>query len=166
MNPDPPATDLQLYYLAVQFLYREAKLLDDRQFDPWLQLFHPQGYYWIPREVNQADPLETVSIIYEDAATLRLRINRLQHPRAHSLIPHPRSVHAVSNIIVYPPDDKAILKLESVQLVTVYRQTQQQLYTCRVYHRIDISASPWRIVSKQIDLIDCDGPQEALALIL
>ncbi len=31
-----------------QFLYYEARLLDDRQWDEWLSCYSPQVVYWMP----------------------------------------------------------------------------------------------------------------------
>ena len=36
-----------------QFLYREARLLDDRQFHQWLDLFTDDIRYWIPLRSNR-----------------------------------------------------------------------------------------------------------------
>ena len=30
------------------FLYREARLLDDRQWDDWLACYHPDAEFWMP----------------------------------------------------------------------------------------------------------------------
>ena len=30
------------------FLYREARLLDDRQWDEWLACYHPGVDFWMP----------------------------------------------------------------------------------------------------------------------
>ena len=31
-----------------RFLYREARLLDERRFEEWMNLFAEDGYYWVP----------------------------------------------------------------------------------------------------------------------
>ena len=36
-----------------QFLYREARLLDDRQFHQWLELFTDDVRYWMPMRSNR-----------------------------------------------------------------------------------------------------------------
>lgn len=32
-----------------QFLYREARYLDDRKFERWLECYHPDVEFWMPR---------------------------------------------------------------------------------------------------------------------
>src|SRR5205814_772158 len=31
-----------------QFLYREARYLDDREFERWLECYHPEAEFWMP----------------------------------------------------------------------------------------------------------------------
>ncbi len=51
-----------------QFLYREARLLDDRQWDDWLACYHPQVEYWMPAWADDdrqtTDPHSEISLIY------------------------------------------------------------------------------------------------------
>jgi len=35
------------YLSLCQFLYREARLLDARQWDEWLTCYHPKVVYWM-----------------------------------------------------------------------------------------------------------------------
>ena len=67
-----------------QFLLHEARLLDEARFDEWLALFTPEASYWVPSEPAQVDPLETVSLIYDDRQLLETRVRRLGKP-AHLL---------------------------------------------------------------------------------
>ena len=42
------------------FIYREAELLDTMQWQAWLDLFHPEGRYWMPLEIGRASCRERV----------------------------------------------------------------------------------------------------------
>ncbi|MBV9969377.1 MAG: hypothetical protein JO228_05285 [Xanthobacteraceae bacterium] len=64
-----------------EFLLYEARLLDEARFDDWLALFTPDAWYWVPSQPNQPDPLETVSLIYDDRRLLETRVRRLASPR-------------------------------------------------------------------------------------
>ena len=74
-----------------QFLLLEARLLDEARFDEWLALFTPEASYWVPSEPGQADPLETVSLIYDDRRLLETRVRRLASPRIYSQEPRSRT---------------------------------------------------------------------------
>ena len=49
------------------FLYREARLLDDRQWDDWLACYHPQVEFWMPSwdddDQLTTDPQREISLI-------------------------------------------------------------------------------------------------------
>ena len=48
------------------FLYREARLLDEGKLQDWLKLFTEEARYWIPCNRDDIDPMREVSIIYDD----------------------------------------------------------------------------------------------------
>ena len=50
-----------------QFLFHEARLLDERRFDQWLALWDEDGRYWVPRFHGQTNPFEQISLFWEDA---------------------------------------------------------------------------------------------------
>src|SRR5260370_29928957 len=74
-----------------QFLLHEARLLDDGKFDDWLALFTPDAWYWLPNEPDQADPVESVSLLYDDLRLLESRARRLHRPRMYSQEPRSRT---------------------------------------------------------------------------
>ena len=83
-----------------QFLLHEARLLDDGKFDDWLALFTPEAWYWVPSEPDQADPVETVSLIYDDRRLLETRVRRLASPRMYSQEPRSRTSRMIGNVSI------------------------------------------------------------------
>lgn len=147
------------------FLYREARLLDDGRYEDWLALFDEDGLYWIPGLPGQTDRFGAVSIVHEDRTVLRMRVRRLGHPRAWSLMPLPRSAHLLGNIAVAAAGDGTIEAVASLQ-VALYRAGDRTRYDGRQTMRLRPDSRPdskpgggFRIVLKRIDLIDCDGVQ-------
>src|SRR2546425_9131919 len=49
-----------------QLLVREAWLLDHQRLDEWLGLFTDDAVYWVPLQMDQAEPFTTASLIYDD----------------------------------------------------------------------------------------------------
>ena len=88
------------YEALCQFLYKEARLLDQRKFEEWNDLFAESGMYWIPLEEDQEDPLNHLSLAYENSMMRQVRINRLNHDRAWSQKPRSRTSPIVSAIVV------------------------------------------------------------------
>jgi 3-phenylpropionate/cinnamic acid dioxygenase small subunit len=50
----------------IDFVIREARLIDMHRLDEWLDLFTEDGIYWMPLEWGQTDPRLTASLMYED----------------------------------------------------------------------------------------------------
>ncbi len=48
------------------FIYREARLMDEHRYDDWLALWTDDAVYWVPSNNDELDPMQSVSIIYDD----------------------------------------------------------------------------------------------------
>lgn len=88
-----PSIDPVLGAELAAFVVHEARLLDEGRLDEWLGLFAPEGRYWVPGAPGQQDATLAPSIALEDVFLLRLRIERLRHPQAHSQHPPSRALH-------------------------------------------------------------------------
>lgn len=91
---------------AEEFLYREAALLDDRDFEAWLELFTDDGIYWLPMDVD-ADPEREPSVLYDDGATRAHRVHQIINEDRFSQSPSSATVHSVSNVQVEDAADAA-----------------------------------------------------------
>ena len=110
------------------FVLREARLLDSGEFEAWLDLYAPQGIYWMPSRPDQTDPLGVASIIYEDHAILAIRVQRLLEARALVLTPMPRTTHLVSNIEVLEGEGERIHRRDGVHLRRASGRTAAALF--------------------------------------
>ena len=88
----------------IDFVYREAELLDERRFEEWYELFADEGHYWIPLRADQPDPRDHVSLMYEDKLLLKARIERLAGARTHSQQPESRCQHVLQRPSVIAMD--------------------------------------------------------------
>src|SRR5262249_42197791 len=84
---------------AQDFLNKEARLLDERRYEEWLELFTEDGHYWIPMD-EEADPEPEASILSDDAATRAQRVHQLLRGPHWSQVPSSHTVHSISNIEV------------------------------------------------------------------
>jgi benzoate/toluate 1,2-dioxygenase beta subunit len=158
-----PQADAALQYEVEQLLFTEARLLDTGRFEEWLDLYTPDAVYWVPSQPEQTDPIETVSIVYEDVGLLRLRVQRLGHPRAYALSPRPRTVHQVGNVTIESIDGDS-LAAASTLIMAQYRDTQRTVFAAAVSHRLERRDGSLRIASKRVDLIDCDGAHGVMSI--
>ena len=150
------AADVELYSEIEQFLYHEAWLLDQGRLDEWLALYTDDATYWIPLEANQADPLSTSSIVYDDRRLLEVRVRQFQHPRAHARVPAPRTVHQVGNVRVVEAEGSEA-RASSTLVLVENRRERQRVWGAIVEHRLRRAPEGLRIAAKRIDLVNSEA---------
>ena len=79
----------------IDFIYDEARMLDEGRYDEWLSLWLADGVYWMPLDYKQEDQINATSLLYEDDFMLRLRVERLNGPRTFSQKPKSRCHHVI-----------------------------------------------------------------------
>ena len=85
------------------FLYREARLLDDREWDAWLACYAPSASFWMPAWDDDdqlvEDPQRHISLIYyANREGLEDRIFRIKTERSGASTPEPRTCHFITNV--------------------------------------------------------------------
>ena len=147
------------------FLMHEARLLDERRFREWMELFAEDGTYWVPSVPNQESPLDQASLFYDDRALMRTRVERLEHPRIHVQTPPSRTAHLVGNVILEAADEgKGEYVIGSTVIMVEYRDEQQRIFAGRQQHRLRLENGRLRIAQKRVDLINCDSAFEPIAV--
>ncbi|HEX4209389.1 MAG TPA: 3-phenylpropionate/cinnamic acid dioxygenase subunit beta [Candidatus Binataceae bacterium] len=108
MPYDAGAASPELHHEIAQFLYYEARLLDDRRWDDWYALLADDIHYLMPTRYNRlrreaahefAAPGEAYHFD-ETRHSLGQRIKRLKSTTAWAEDPPSRTRHFVSNVIV------------------------------------------------------------------
>ena len=146
------------------FLFHEARLLDTQRYEEWLELFTDDATYWVPLEKEQANPLETSSIIHDDRTLLELRVKQARHPRAHARLPLARTVHQVGNVIIASETAAETIVNSTLQLVE-FRNEKQRLYGALVEHRLRKADGGFRIAHKRVDLVNSEGELDGIAIL-
>lgn len=85
------------------FLYRESRLLDDKQWDDWLACYHPDARYWMPAWDDDdelvTDPQRDISLIfYPTRQGLEDRVFRIKTERSSATMPDTRTSHNIANV--------------------------------------------------------------------
>lgn len=93
------------YDTICAFLYREARLLDDRDWDEWLTCYAQDVSYWMPAwdddDQITEDPHSQISLIYyPNREGLEDRVFRIKTERSGASTPEPRTSHNVTNVEV------------------------------------------------------------------
>jgi 3-phenylpropionate/cinnamic acid dioxygenase small subunit len=146
-----------------QFLLHEARLLDDGKFDDWLSLFTPEAWYWVPSEANQADPVETVSLIYDDRRLLETRVRRLASPRMYSQEPRSRTIRIVGSVTIEESGANSCT-VRSKFMMIEYRREQQRIFGGTALHGLVQAGGRIMIAWKRVDLVNCDAPLDGITI--
>lgn len=102
------STKVETHFEISQFLFREARLLDDRRWDDWLALISDDVRYVAPvrlARMPREDRLEFEAADggahYDDSKeNLAERVRKLQTGRAWSEVPASRTRHLITNVEV------------------------------------------------------------------
>lgn len=119
------------YDAICAFLYREARLLDDRQWDEWLTCYAPDVTYWMPAWDDDdrltEDPHSEISLIYYPSRDgLEDRVFRIKTERSGASTPEPRTSHNVTNVeIVEDRGDAVEVRYNFQTLNHRYKVTDQ-----------------------------------------
>lgn len=156
-----------------QFLYREARLLDDRQFHQWLDLLTDDIRYWMPLRSNRYPAISKaisirdgsryeeediskeneLAIMDETKDSLERRIARLDTGMAWAEDPPSRTRHFISNIEVHSGEQASELKVYSNFIM--YRNRAEKEQDFYVGSREDILRrveGGWKIAYRKVIL--------------
>jgi 3-phenylpropionate/cinnamic acid dioxygenase small subunit len=158
--PAPQALDVAR---CEQFLLHEARLLDDGSFDDWLALFTSDAWYWVPSDPDQADPVETVSLIYDDRRLLETRVRRLASPRMYSQEPRSRTSRIIGNVTIEEAGKNACT-VRSKFVMIEYRREHQRLFGGTSLHRLVQVDGRIMIAWKRVNLVNCDAPLDGITV--
>jgi benzoate/toluate 1,2-dioxygenase beta subunit len=151
---------------AIQkFLYREVRLLDERRFEEWSELFTPEGIYWVPTNPEAKSPDDAVSLFFDDRRSMHARIRRLRHPEAHVAIPHSSTAHMLANIEIEPTGTDTILA-RAVCHVAEYRHIEPRWYAGRVEYHLVPNGESFLIALKKILLVNAGASFTSIAFYL
>ena len=147
----------------VRFVYDEARLVDEKRFDEWYELFTDDAYYWMPLTRGQPDGENHTSLFYEDKLLLRVRIERLKNP--HSFSQHQPSF--CQHVLQAPQLESAGADAWVMRTPFTYVESQRD-------SQIALAGVGWlhlvrdedrlRIRLKKVELVNCDAALPSIQL--
>jgi 3-phenylpropionate/cinnamic acid dioxygenase small subunit len=150
-----------------RFIRHEARLIDEKRLDAWLDLFTEDGHYWVPAMPGQPDAASHNSLAYEDKLLLRLRVERLKSPRAYSQRPPSRCLHVLQEPELEKADyERGELVARTPFIYTETRGDESQRYAATAWHTLVWSEAALRIRLKRVDLLNCDAALPSIQLFL
>ena len=151
----------------IDFVLREARLIDQQRFDEWLDLFSEDGIYWMPLEWGQTDQRLTASLMHEDKMLLRVRVERLKGQRTFSQKPKSRCHHLLQTPQIESRDDDASVYVTWTPMHYVEtRLDEQTLYAAWATHTLVLVDGALRIRLKRVDIVNCDAAFGSIQLFM
>lgn len=149
-----------------RFLYDEASLLDNPDLDRWIELYSEDGTYWMPVKQDQEDPINHVSIFYDDRVMMEVRRRNFVHPRAASKDHSVRCSHIIGNIRQQGKTDQGDHIVTSNFQALVFYRNEQRVYGGTYEHHLIPAGDSYKIRHKKVTLINCEAPQKSLTIYL
>ena len=153
---DPLARELQ--EACERLIKREARLLDDGEFERWIELFSRECIYWIPLGRGN-DPRREVTAEFHDRRRLADRVARLRTVSAYSQVPPTRTCHLLSNLEIFSTGAGELAARANFVIQTYRLGVHRALAGWCGYLFVNEDGG-WKIALKQINLIDGDEGQE------
>jgi 3-phenylpropionate/cinnamic acid dioxygenase small subunit len=146
----------ELYGRVLEFLHREAEMLDTYRFDAWLSLFTDDIVYSMPvrttRFLTDGEGFDEFELMSENHASLTTRVRRLETEFAWAEVPPSRTRHFVSNVIV--EEDGPELEVRTCFMITRTRQDlDYQMFTGLRIDRLLLDGDSFKIARRKI-LVD------------
>lgn len=142
----------------IDFIYAEARMLDEGRFSDWLGLWIPEGVYWMPLDYKQTDPDLVTSLLYEDDFMRRLRVERLNGERTFSQKPKSRCHHVIQRPFVDEFDAEAGRFVTNTSMHYVETRLDDQfLLAITATHELQMVDGALKIANKRVDLLNSDA---------
>ena len=143
--------------LVQQFLYREARALDDKEWDEWLAHYAPEAPFWMPAWDDDdrlvEDPQRDISLIfYPDRSGLEDRVFRIRTERSSATsLPEPRTSHNIANVEILSQDGaECRIRFNWFTLSFRYKTTDQYFGTS--YYTLRMGEAGPLITDKRVVL--------------
>jgi 3-phenylpropionate/cinnamic acid dioxygenase small subunit len=153
--------------VLADFVYREARLIDEKRLDEWCALFTDDARYWMPLVRGQPEGETHTSLFDEDKLLLKVRIERLRSPNAFSQQMPSFCQHVLQQPTVEAVD--VVANRYTVRTAFIYAESQldRQLILAGVsWHHLIWIGDALRIQMKKIELLNCDAALPSIQLFL
>jgi 3-phenylpropionate/cinnamic acid dioxygenase small subunit len=152
---------VELHHEIEQFLYREARLLDERRFEEWYELLADDLQYVMPTRYNRLRREaqhefaagDEAQHFDEDKHSIAQRIRRLRSGAAWAEDPPSRTRHFVSNVVVRGSAEPEEFEVDCYYLLYRSRlEREVEIFAGMRHDRVRRgSATPrWQIARRRI----------------
>jgi len=152
-----------------QFLYREARYVDESDYDAWEALWTDDALYWVP-VASTNDPSREMSVIYDNRSRIATRLKQVRTGKRHAQAPPSNLRRLLSNIEFLGGRANSSggvdLEVGANFIVLESRARGNQLWGGRAIYRLRRQDGEMRLAYKKVVLVDNDRPIPTLGFLI
>jgi benzoate/toluate 1,2-dioxygenase beta subunit len=153
-----------------QFLYKEARLADQNDYDGWEELWTEDALYWVPVDGEGDHPRGTVSIIFDNRSRIRTRLKQVRTGKRYAQAPPSNLRRIIGNVelIGGRPSETGEVDLEvgANFIALESRPRGNELWGGRTTYRLRRVDGAIRLVYKKVVLVDNDRAIPTLGFLI
>ena len=167
LGPVPEGWDVRE---VEQYLYREARLADENEYDAWEALWTDDAIYWVPGDDLTADPTKNVSIIFDNRSRISTRMKQVKTGKRYAQAPPSNLRRIIGNVELLGgrPNAAGGIELEIGANVVVFesRQRSNTIWGGRTIYRLRREGEAIRLAYKKVVLVDHDKVVPTLGFLI
>ena len=140
-----------------QFLYQQSDLLDSKRWQDWIDLFTPDGIYWMPPDASYKTWDGQPAIFAEDRNLMQVRMGRVLHPDAWSQRPQWGTNHVVSNVVIDKAAKNGDLVVRSRFHMLEMRRDDIRHFAGQYTHHLKKVKGGYRIKLQRVDMTNAQA---------
>lgn len=163
--PEEMINDYTLLRDVEQFLFKEARLADERLYGEWEALWTDDGKYWVPANSGDIDPELEMSIIYDNRSRIALRVRQFYTGKRYAAEAASTLRRVVSNVEILGVDGDEVCTGSNV---VIYESTirQDNIWASRNEHVLRKADGEWLMAYKKVTLVNCDKALDNLTFLI
>jgi len=143
-----------LMSVVAAFIYKEARLQDEHQYEAWEALWTEDGVYWVPANGEHIDPEREMSIIYDNRSRISLRVKQLLTGKRHTQTPQSRLRRLVSNIELQDDQGGGDIAVSCNSMVFESSLRDDTIWAARNDYRLRYVDGELRMAYKKVTLVN------------
>ena len=167
------SSDMETWFSVSQFYAREARFLDDLEFNNWIGLMARDVRYWMPivsnrigRDIgNELTLRGELAHFEDDFESLTNRVKRLGTGRAWAETPPGRTNHMISNVEIGETEGDLVSVRSQFLIYRSHLETDQEIFSGTRLDKLRADDdTDWKIVERIIILDHSVLTQKSLGI--
>ena len=152
---------------AIELVWREAALLDAKEYHAWEALYAEDGRYVIPIERDAQNFDDVLNMVYDDAKMRSARVVRMTEGYSMAAVDAATTVRTVSRFIPLAVSDDEVT-MRAGQILVAFKRGHHHLWAADVDYtvRLGTDSGQDRLMSKVVRLVDADAAVPAAGFLL